>query len=88
MPLCLFFSFSLFFLVTGVPHLNFKDSLQGLPNSPFFHFSHDLSYISAFFFMSNEIVFFPNFIYASKVSIIFTYESENNKIYPMWTMFY
>jgi hypothetical protein len=42
----------------GVPHLNPKDSLQGFSNSPFFHFSHDMSYISSFFFMSNEIILF------------------------------
>ncbi len=35
------------------------------------------------FFMSNEIILFPIFIYAFKVSIVFIHESENNKIYPM-----
>jgi hypothetical protein len=44
-------------------------------------------YISLFFScqMNN---FVPNFILASKVSIVVTYESENNKIYPMWAKFY
>jgi hypothetical protein len=41
-----------------VLHLNPKDSLQGLLNSFFFHFSRDLFYISSFFFMSNEIILF------------------------------
>jgi hypothetical protein len=38
--------------------------------------------------MSNEIIFFQIAIWASKISIIFTYESKNSKIYPMWGMFY
>jgi hypothetical protein len=42
----------------GVPRLNLKDSLQGFPNSFLFSFSHDMSYISPFFLMSNEIIFF------------------------------
>jgi len=46
----------------GVPHLNPKDSLQGLPNSNFFHFSHDLFYISPFFFLAKQNNFVPNFI--------------------------
>jgi hypothetical protein len=42
----------------GVPHLKHKDSFLRLSNSFFFHFSHDLSYISSFFFMSSEIILF------------------------------
>jgi hypothetical protein len=38
--------------------------------------------------MSNKFNFAPNFIEASKVFIVLTYENENNKIYPMWAMFY
>jgi len=32
--------------------------------------------------------FAPYFMQASKIFIIFIYESQNNKIYPMWAMFY
>jgi hypothetical protein len=42
----------------GVPHLNPKDSLQGYPNSLYSLLFHDLSYISPFFSMSNEIILF------------------------------
>jgi hypothetical protein len=42
----------------GVPHLNPKDYQIHL----FLHFSHDLSYISPFFLMSNEIILFELYV--------------------------
>jgi hypothetical protein len=33
----------------GIPHLNLKDSLQGLPNPHFKNFPHELFYIPPFF---------------------------------------
>jgi hypothetical protein len=38
--------------------------------------------------MSNEIILFQIVTHASRISIIFTYESKNNKIYSMWAMLY
>jgi len=42
-----------------------------------------MSYISPFF-GHIKWNFAPNFIQAFKLFIIFAYEGENNKIYPMW----
>jgi hypothetical protein len=69
--------------IIGVPHLKPKDSQSHL----FLHFSHDVSCISPFFFVSNEIILFQ-ILYRLLKFFFFTYESENSKIYPMWTMFY
>ncbi len=55
----------------GVPHLNHKDSFQGHQNSPFFHFPHDLFYISPFFFMSNEIIL-VQILYKLKKYLLFS----------------
>jgi hypothetical protein len=53
----------------------------------FFHFSHDMSYISPFFLMSNEIILYQILCRFLKF-FFFTYKSENNKIHPRWAIFY
>jgi hypothetical protein len=71
-----------------VPPLKHEDSLLGLPNSPFSSFFpwHFLHFTIFSHVKWNNFV--PNFMWALKISIVFTYESENSKIYPMWAMFY
>ncbi len=41
-----------------VPHLNLKTHSKDSQIHLFLHFSHDLSHISPFFLMSNEIILF------------------------------
>jgi len=66
----------------GVPHLNPKDFQIHR-----FFFPWHVIYFT-FFSHAKWNNFLPNFMKASKIYIVLTYESENNKIYPMWAMFY
>jgi hypothetical protein len=52
----------------------------------FLHFSHDVLHFT-FFLMSNEITLFQ-ILYRLLKYLFFIYENVNNKIYPMWAMFY
>jgi hypothetical protein len=72
----------------GVPPLKCMDSLRRLPNSPSFSLFPWLALHFFFFLMLNEIILFHNLCRPLKVSVVFTYESEYNKIYSMWVMFY
>jgi hypothetical protein len=67
---------------------NIKDSFLRIQIHLFLHFSYDMSSISPFFSHFKWNNFVPNFIYAYIISIFFTYEKKNSKIYPMWAMFY
>jgi hypothetical protein len=71
----------------GYPLWNIKDSILGHSNSPFSSFF--MWHVSHFLFFSHVKWnhFVPNFIWAFRISIFFTYESKNNKIYSMWAMF-
>jgi hypothetical protein len=72
----------------GVSHLTNKERFLKFPNLPCSsqNLWLILNFPLLFHVKWNKIP--PNIIYASKISIIFTYESKNNKMYPMWTMFY
>ncbi len=72
----------------GYPLWNIKDSFLIHSNSPFFHLSNNLSQFFPFFFHVKWNNFVPICIEASRISIFFTYENKNSKIYPMWAMFY
>jgi len=58
-----------------VSHLNPKDSLQGLPNSPFSSFFIWLVLCFTIFFMSNEIILFQ-FLYRPLKYLFFSFMKE------------
>jgi hypothetical protein len=72
----------------GIPHLKHMDSFLRLSNSFFFHFPHDLSYISSFFLMSNEIILFQ-ILYKHLKYLFFSFMKVRTvKFIQCWAMFY
>jgi hypothetical protein len=53
----------------------------------FFHFSHDMSYISPFFLMSNEIILLQILYKPLKYLLFSLMKVRIIKVYPMWAMF-
>jgi hypothetical protein len=75
--------------IVGVLHLKHKDSLLGPPKFTSFFIKLMTCFRFSFFFsMSNEIKFAPNFIWVFQISIVFSYECKNKKLYSSWAMFY
>jgi hypothetical protein len=71
----------------GTPFESWESILKTFKFTFFFTFSHDLSYISSFFFMSNEIIFFQ-ILYKLLKYLFFSLMKVKIKIYPILAMFY
>jgi hypothetical protein len=71
----------------GTPFESWESTLRTFKFTFFFTFSHDLSYISSFFFMSNEIILFQ-ILYKLLKYLFFSLMKVKIKIYPILAMFY